>query len=601
MASGWDLNYDQFRQAMDSVAGAGKNDWSAPDSGALALQMAGGKTWNPSGAGSGVTYHPATPAGGYQYDENGNLQQLPPGHWEADHGWHLDNPPPPTYDPENGTMVNHDVYSYYNTQPIQQAATPESWTISGDMSALLGQPGSNQHADVTYVKQGNQLVPLNAPTSWKYEPGNGFLDAVAAFAPMAMAVVAPTLAPILAGALGVSNATAAIILSAGTNVAAGQDPLKAIENAAIAYTGTAVAGQVASQLATSGVTNAALSGQLGSAAGNAVATALKGGDPLQALVSGGIGMGTSALADQIPGFSDLPAAAQKAITTTMASELQGKDPTQALMGQALNAGINAAKSYTGNLPDSFYNPATGESPVNVADLGTGNLPVEASPAETAAATGNLPVTAPLAGTQYAAADNGVVSDVGGGGGNPLQNLQPGETVAGSASSTTDGIPETRTTITGTSADGTPYTYEVVQYHDTGEYRYEYSSGDPQHPELGTTVVNSANPPPYSTEQTGSTGAATEPPAETPPADANTQAIIDAFNAAQNKPPVESSTGNLPVEIPPVELSPTQGPTGNLPVEIPPVELSPTQGPTGNLPVEIPPVELSPTQGPTGNL
>ena len=44
-----------------------------------------------------------------------------------------------------------------------------TYTVSGDLSALNGQPGSDSHVNITYVKVGDKMVPVNAPENWTWQ------------------------------------------------------------------------------------------------------------------------------------------------------------------------------------------------------------------------------------------------------------------------------------------------------------------------------------------------------------------------------------------------------------------------------------------------
>ena len=132
----------------------------------------------------------------------------------------------------------------------------------------------------------------------------------------------------IGGAAGAAGDQAGAAAAYGTDLGSSQTAMLAAQDA-----GMGTAGDVAGNM-------------LGSAAKSAVL----GGNPLTALMSGGVGAGVNELSTQIPGFSTMPALAQNAVKSAMAAELQGKDPSQALMNQALAAGISASTGYTGGLP-----------------------------------------------------------------------------------------------------------------------------------------------------------------------------------------------------------------------------------------------------------
>jgi hypothetical protein len=186
-------------------------------------------------------------------------------------------------------------------------------------------------------------------------------DPVGTIAMVATAIVAPELLPLVSGANTLAHGgsvgdalTSAATAYVGGQVAAGVGTLGDQVAAAATY-GTDLGSAQTAALAAQDAGMGTIGDVAGNIAGGVARTAVTGGDPLAALVSGGVGAGVNELSAQVPGFNDLPAAAQTAVKTAMSAELQGKDPSSALINQALNAGINAAKDYstttpTGNLP-----------------------------------------------------------------------------------------------------------------------------------------------------------------------------------------------------------------------------------------------------------
>jgi hypothetical protein len=80
------------------------------------------------------------------------------------------------------------------------------------------------------------------------------------------------------------------------------------------------------------------------ATGGLTAAAL-GKDPLAAMTFGGVSAAVPLLANQIPGFSDLPDMAKSALTKTLTAELTGKDPSQALFQSVIDTGVKTVNSY----------------------------------------------------------------------------------------------------------------------------------------------------------------------------------------------------------------------------------------------------------------
>lgn len=157
--------------------------------------------------------------------------------------------------------------------------------------------------------------------------------------------VADVVAPIAAAIPGPWQIPAMAVMAV-TTVQNGGSLGDVVKNVGKAYLlgeiGAGVSGGVGNVAAEAGL-EAATAKTIGTIAGNVAKATAGGGDPLAALISGGVGAGVGELTSQIPGFSEMPAAAQKAISTTIAAELQGRDPTQALINQALSAGISAGK------------------------------------------------------------------------------------------------------------------------------------------------------------------------------------------------------------------------------------------------------------------
>ena len=159
-------------------------------------------------------------------------------------------------------------------------------------------------------------------------------------------------------------------------VAKGAPLDKALEQAAITYAAQGVGNYVNNAVDSAGAANtygtdvgsqqsnmlAAQESGMGTAgdvagniAGGAASSIVRGQDPLTALKNSGVSAGTTAVTAQIPGFSDLPPSAQKAVNLTVATTLQGGDPSQALVNAAINQGIAEARNQvnqptTGALP-----------------------------------------------------------------------------------------------------------------------------------------------------------------------------------------------------------------------------------------------------------
>jgi len=180
--------------------------------------------------------------------------------------------------------------------------------------------GNNYYADLTVGANG-RITP-----NVRYQaPSKGFFgDMLDAFGPIG---------DIAAAYFGGPWAVAALHAAKGDS----------IEDIAKATALTAIGGEVASGASES------LAPTIGSTAaniaGNVASAAVTGRDPLQALVMGGLSEGTAAVTAQIPGFQDLPAAAQKMVNSAVGTELAGGNASQAAINAALSAGTQAAQRY----------------------------------------------------------------------------------------------------------------------------------------------------------------------------------------------------------------------------------------------------------------
>ena len=168
-------------------------------------------------------------------------------------------------------------------------------------------------------------------------------DPIGTIAKVATAIVAPELLP---------------LVSAADTVAHGGDLGDALQSAATTYVAQGVGSYVNSAVdvavandlapeslnAAGNVIKGSAADIAGNVAGSTAAGIVRGQDPLQALMSSGISAGTSAVTAQIPGFSELPSAAQRAVASTVSAALSGGDPSQALVNAAINAGIAEARA-----------------------------------------------------------------------------------------------------------------------------------------------------------------------------------------------------------------------------------------------------------------
>lgn len=167
----------------------------------------------------------------------------------------------------------------------------------------------------------------------------------------------------------ISTGNPAIIAAANAAVAVahGAD----LEQAALAAGKGYVAGEISQgvsselqpEFAQSGDLTASQAAAAAKVAGQVAGTTATGGDPLAALVNGGLNAGVSAAASEVPGFGDMTKSQQAAVTRAITAELQGKDPSQGLVNAAIGAGIDAAKKSEWDWGD-FNQPQTTEELVN---------------------------------------------------------------------------------------------------------------------------------------------------------------------------------------------------------------------------------------------
>jgi hypothetical protein len=151
-------------------------------------------------------------------------------------------------------------------------------------------------------------------------------------------------------------ATASLTVAHGGSL---EDGLKA---GAIAYVGGEIAQGVSAGFAPEFTAEfgAQAGKSMANVAGNVASTVVRGGDPLQALISGGIGAGTAALTSDIPGFADMSKYQQQAVNSAISKTLQGRDPSQGLLNEAIASGIGAAQSYSAVPSDELMEQPTSQ-------------------------------------------------------------------------------------------------------------------------------------------------------------------------------------------------------------------------------------------------
>lgn len=270
--------------------------------------------------------------------------------------------PPPQIVPDNGrgiqTLYGYDVDGKFT--PVDQSKvkfdggvpiTPTGASVYGNKAT--GQVVPNTYSERqtgnawggTFAGSGNtgyrvQFTPDGMPVF--YTTGASSNDLANLLGDNKLLNIAANVA---AATFGGPAGVAALQLAQGRDI---EDALKA---AALTYVG----GEVASGVSGSGAVVDAL-GQTGAnIAGNAAAALATGQDPLQALVSGGLGAGVNAVLGQIPGYSGLSPTQQKMVYNTVAAKLAGKDPTEALVKSAISAGLNEIKTSMADTPGGIQN------------------------------------------------------------------------------------------------------------------------------------------------------------------------------------------------------------------------------------------------------
>jgi hypothetical protein len=204
---------------------------------------------------------------------------------------------------------------------------------------------------------------------------------------VALSIMAPGAGTALGTALGLSGTAATLVGQVAINTAFnGGDVKAAILSAAIPVVGRELAGAASAAFVDAGM-DKALAETAGKVVSGAGLAAAQGKDPLDALISGGLSAGTAAITRDIPGFSDLPQAAQRGINAAVAAELSGKDPSQALVNAAMSVGVNTAKTAFKNADFSFGQPDGGASTAPEGEATLGGLPTSQPTTDTA---GGLP-------------------------------------------------------------------------------------------------------------------------------------------------------------------------------------------------------------------
>ena len=186
-------------------------------------------------------------------------------------------------------------------------------------------------------------------------------------------------------AVMVANGVPPTVASALVSANAGASPENIVKNMALAGIGSEIASQVAPEI--SKLSENQLFGQAaGQAAGSAATAAVTGRDPLAAaltsFVSSGANVAAGDIVKDIPGFDNLPKAAQDSVRAAVSASLQGKDPTMAAVNKAMNAGVQEAVKYGTNI---FNGSVTN---IDQADFGVNQGAIDKLAAQEAEAKAN---------------------------------------------------------------------------------------------------------------------------------------------------------------------------------------------------------------------
>mgnify|MGYP003340471438 FL=1 len=160
-----------------------------------------------------------------------------------------------------------------------------------------------------------------------------------------LAVAFPAAATTIGSSLGLSGAAASVVGQTLINTAInGGDIEQAVKSAAITYVGAEAAGQIGEMAKNSGASDA-IAKTVGTSASQAITAAAMGKDPVLALVAGGANVASGLITQEIPGFNNLPDAAQNAVRSAVAADMQGKDAIGTAASTLVNSAIGYAKNY----------------------------------------------------------------------------------------------------------------------------------------------------------------------------------------------------------------------------------------------------------------
>lgn len=189
-------------------------------------------------------------------------------------------------------------------------------------------------------------------------------------AAVALAVAFPGAGAFLGTQLGLTGVAAKVAGQALINtVLNGGDVKAAVIGAVLPVAGDAAAAAVSGTLTNSGVIGN-LNTVITRAVSQGTTAALLGKDPAAAFLLGGVSAGVAAVTEMVPGFLELPQAAQNAITTAATAKFAGVDVgdavTVSLVNDAMNFAINKMDEFkkTGGITNRVVDEAIPQGDVS---------------------------------------------------------------------------------------------------------------------------------------------------------------------------------------------------------------------------------------------
>lgn len=186
-----------------------------------------------------------------------------------------------------------------------------------------------------------------------------------------LAIAFPGAGAFLGSQLGLTGVAAKVAGQALINtVLNGGDVKAAVIGAVLPVAGDAAAAAVSGTLTNSGVIGN-LNTVITRAVSQGTTAALLGKDPAAAFLLGGVSAGVAAVTEMVPGFLELPQAAQNAITTAATAKFAGVDVgdavTVSLVNDAMNFAINKMDEFkkTGGITNRVVDEAIPQGDASV--------------------------------------------------------------------------------------------------------------------------------------------------------------------------------------------------------------------------------------------